>query len=1174
MKTLHTVLVVLICISSLFAQRNRGNTYALIVGISDYNDEKIPDLNYAHVDAAAFAEYLRSPAGGNVPDQNITLLTDSLATNGTISDALFNIGKKVTAKDRVFFYFAGHGDVENDTIYNLGFLLAWDTPYNCYRNNALSLEELNREAARMSINKNAEVIYILDACHSGELAGEANEGRRLASDQMKKRNAREVRIMSCESDQLSLEHAQIGGGRGIFSYHLIRGLTGLAQKEGSDNLKVTVKDLRNFLEEKVPDHAEAFNHVQSPLIKGGNRKFRLAYVNEEALANLLDESLPASDAIIAAVDINTRGIRSTVEDISLHNRNFINAIKDSKLYLHPDFPEKLDLNPKDFYKFTLKQLEEETYNKKLSPTQLSALKYFQNTGRKKIKDSEWQENMSHQMAIALNDLAQQAINSYLQADAKEMERRNITNTGQELEIYPILMNKALDLLDSEHPLYKSLKIKYHYFNGVVKRLQMIKENSPEAQKAILKDAMIEQQKALALDDKAPYVFNEIGILNSLNQDKKAAEKHYLHAIELAPTWAIPYSNLSGIYNGFNELDQAKIYADSAIALNPLYPMTYSNLGKNYRLRNNYIKAESNFRTAMKLAPYNYVPYDQLAYLYLATNEYGLAEEFFIESEKRKGIYVEILRPNRIADYSDKEAYNPPGFDHDSGGVITFSDCYATLNPQLDSLLEINPKNIEAYFQYALFQEEQGCRKAAVYYYKKVLELDDKHLDANMALALYYYDTKDYEDAAIIYKKVTTFDSKNILALKNLADILHYKLDNTDESIPYYYRAIVLERENVAINKTLANIFFSKKQHETAAIFYLELLNSSNLDEYTYLEMANNFMQWGHEADAEDHYKRLAYSLSLDDKSISITAQDSLLSIFMRQQRYKEAESIVIKIKPTYQLNNFYTDRVNQFPDDLNWFYSLTQLGFKNKFANTKTSIERYKSLINLKPDHESLTDMYVNLGTLNYNIGRYQTSAQYYELAIARDTSNANTYLTIADAYLKVFEKEKAYIYLEQMHDRQMIDIDNRLVFAKMLTLAGRYDDAQKVIDVADEIYPFESSEIYKKRANLYMISQDIEKAILANKKLIEMNEHLSYSAYNLASIYAVNEEYDVALNFLEKAFDSGFDYPLVLKYDPVISMLKKNRTAQFDALLATQTLRSQTAPSIDSRGIRLDDDD
>lgn len=63
-------------------------TYAVVVGISDYQSSDIPDLQFAHHDARAFADWLQSPAGGQVPEANIQLLTEKGATFTAFAGAL------------------------------------------------------------------------------------------------------------------------------------------------------------------------------------------------------------------------------------------------------------------------------------------------------------------------------------------------------------------------------------------------------------------------------------------------------------------------------------------------------------------------------------------------------------------------------------------------------------------------------------------------------------------------------------------------------------------------------------------------------------------------------------------------------------------------------------------------------------------------------------------------------------------------------------------------------------------------------------------------------------------------------------------------------------------------------------------------------------------------------
>ncbi len=49
---------------------DQGSTYVVVVRISDYQDERIPDLRFAHRDANAFAQFLRSPAGWKRQERN------------------------------------------------------------------------------------------------------------------------------------------------------------------------------------------------------------------------------------------------------------------------------------------------------------------------------------------------------------------------------------------------------------------------------------------------------------------------------------------------------------------------------------------------------------------------------------------------------------------------------------------------------------------------------------------------------------------------------------------------------------------------------------------------------------------------------------------------------------------------------------------------------------------------------------------------------------------------------------------------------------------------------------------------------------------------------------------------------------------------------------------------
>ncbi|MBC7422527.1 MAG: caspase family protein, partial [Ferruginibacter sp.] len=176
MKKYFLLLYFSLFITTIGAQNSQpaaSKTYALVVGISGYQDASIPKLNYADKDANLFAQWLQSKAGGSVPGYNIKLLTNQDASIAAVYAALNWLQDIAGRNDIVYMYFSGHGDMEIDSAsISKGYLLAYNSPPNNYSNNAVSINDLNNTANILTINNGAKVILITDACHSGKLAGD------------------------------------------------------------------------------------------------------------------------------------------------------------------------------------------------------------------------------------------------------------------------------------------------------------------------------------------------------------------------------------------------------------------------------------------------------------------------------------------------------------------------------------------------------------------------------------------------------------------------------------------------------------------------------------------------------------------------------------------------------------------------------------------------------------------------------------------------------------------------------------------------------------------------------------------------------------------------------------------------------------------------------------------
>ena len=93
-----------------YFEDNHIQRYAVVVGISDYKDPKIPDLKYADADAQAFYDFITSPIGGNFNKENVLLLKNEQATLKNVKLAITNFLKKAIDTDFVVIFMACHGE--------------------------------------------------------------------------------------------------------------------------------------------------------------------------------------------------------------------------------------------------------------------------------------------------------------------------------------------------------------------------------------------------------------------------------------------------------------------------------------------------------------------------------------------------------------------------------------------------------------------------------------------------------------------------------------------------------------------------------------------------------------------------------------------------------------------------------------------------------------------------------------------------------------------------------------------------------------------------------------------------------------------------------------------------------------------------------------------------------
>lgn len=676
-------------------------TWAVIAGISDYQNPEITDLKYAHRDAEAFAQYLQSPAGGSVPDDHITLLTNERATMAQFAAALDWLLEKTEEGDQAIIYFSGHGDVERKTISQPGFLLCWDAPARVYMSGgAFGLIYLQEVISTLSMQTKARVLVITDACRAGKLAGSEIGGAQATAANLAKQYANEVKIMSCQPEEFSLEGAAWGGGRGVFSFYFLNGVAGLADRN-ADGV-VNLLEIERYLDDQVP--AATAPHSQIPMTVG-NKGAAIGKVDPAALTALLHNT-GVNDLSGSLLASNDKGVLDAL------------AKDPDALALYRDFKQALK------------------ENRLLTPEPGSAWSLFGLLKDRPVM-APFQGLMRRNLAAALQDDAQQAVNDYLRADPAELRKR--WSFSERYQQFPEFLDKAADLLGESHPLYKNLKARAHYFRGLNYRLSGERSKTP----ALFKLAVSEQQECLLQDPDAAYAYNELGLLSRRLGNYKESVTYFDKAISNSPGWVLPWANLCGSYLELDDHAAAEIAGRQAIRLDSNFVLAQYNLGNTYIRISQFSKAKTHLQAAIRCDPNYANAYFKLGIVFYSENNFAEAEKMFLACYQRApdDLYALVnmgemqrklgKKEQAIANFQKALKAAPDFYEaHNSLGAFYLDEGnLAESESAFWRCVEIQPHDPAAYYYLACIKALQNQPERALDHLEKALANGYKDLKA-------------------------------------------------------------------------------------------------------------------------------------------------------------------------------------------------------------------------------------------------------------------------------------------------------------------------------------------------------------------------------------------------------------------------------------------------------------
>lgn len=478
-----------------------GKTYALICGISKYKSPSIPSLQFADRDALAFRNYL---VATGVDSNNITLLLNEKATNGEFWASLNYLTDLAKSGDKVYIYFSGHGDVENKTVVKDAYILPYDAPKCVYPAGAIAVPLLKSWIANFSAN-GIQAVFIADACRSGNLAG-GREGMEATASMLKDKWQDEIKILSCQPGELSLEGKQWGNGRGLFSYELINGLSGLADKNKDG--KVSLRELNLYLMEKVPDEASPM--PQNPMIFG-NMEYSISTVD-----NVYLKSISSQNSGLAFASIESKGM----EDGLLAG---------------------LDPQVKASYSSFKTMMDSQIYVRRENVEYLPSAAYFYLQIPDQPSTHLLKAFMQKNLSSSILNKSAMLLNDFLSKSTQNTTHERFMQCSNEIRFLRTLMgNDKLKKLGfySQAVFFENAAFEtLDEFTGAKQRIDTLLMTDTTASYVYLLRANFNEQTG--------------GDINQAISDLK-------RAIRLSPSWEFPYSSLARMYTKKHSLDSVLV----------------------------------------------------------------------------------------------------------------------------------------------------------------------------------------------------------------------------------------------------------------------------------------------------------------------------------------------------------------------------------------------------------------------------------------------------------------------------------------------------------------------------------------------------------------------------------------------------------------------------------------
>lgn len=769
--------------------KSKGNTYALITGISKYEaNDSYQNLQYADADAKEFYRYLVSDKGGKLSTANVDTLFNENASYMEFWLKFNRIKQKLQKNDVFYIYFSGHGDAYRA---DEAYLLAYDAPKGNDRNNystGVGLIDIHKLKVRIQeiTGNGVQVILITDACRTNELPGKG-EGQAISYQQIFERKAGEVQLISCASNQVSFEGSQWGGGRGLFSWHLINGLRGMADTDPEDG-EVTLTELYDYVKKNVNKASYDANTKKSRQTPqyccNDNDAFVVAKVDKKE-----------KEKLIALLQSGVSYSPDKADFAANKSVHLGSAMKEAGM--------------EDLYGQFLKALNE---GRLIEPG--GANDILQQILAKKETTKELADELKFTLSSKLMTDVTKVINMYLHA-----------GTNNNNYTYDFFMNAAKKLrlfekiADTNYYNPVDVKVNRLFLEG---HSRWLSYNTDD-----LRYALSKVDSAIALKPQAAYLYNLKGLmhisLNQLEEGKKALKR----GISLAPNWLYPYHNMGNALVRQYKYDSAMTYFKKALVIDSNYQTTYGGISILYSSKNDLDSSMLWTKKGLAKDATDAQLWTQLGNLYYQKKNWKDAMDayrngmhfnpkYLYAQEGALRVHLYNFTSNdSVSYYVNKmittDSLNPATY-LSLGIIYTEFKWYEEALNMLNYSVELDSLNPETWKAAAQTYKGMGKDTFALNSLGMAWRIDSTDVGTNNELGNLFFKFENYATAKYVFQKALDADPNNAVLLSNYGMAAQY---NKEPALAeaYYKKSLAKDKKNATAWFQLATVQASEQPEE-------------------------------------------------------------------------------------------------------------------------------------------------------------------------------------------------------------------------------------------------------------------------------------------------------------------------------------------------------------------------